>query len=215
MEDFTTFRKQVANNLAYYRKKCGMTQSMVAEKLNYSDKAVSKWERGDGIPDAYVLCSLADIYGVSIDVLLSTTKEQLASEPEIEEIATEKALNKKHKYIAILSCGLTLFVTVLVYVVLSLVFKTNIEYLYVLLWGIPAASIVALVFNCIWGKRYNNTYIESVLVWTISVCTILTIEHYVNIPNAWLLLLLPFSFQLLIILWNNMKAMGKFRRKKY
>ena len=214
MEDFTTFRKQVANNLAYYRKKCGMTQSMVAEKLNYSDKAVSKWERGDGIPDAYVLCNLAAIYGVSIDVLLSTTKEQLASEPELEEIASEKALSKKHKYIAILSCGLTLFVTVLVYVVLSLVFKTNIEYLYVLLWGIPAASIVALVFNCIWGKRYNNTYIESVLVWTISVCTILTIEHYVNIPNAWLLLLLPFSFQLLIILWNNMKAMGKFRRKK-
>ena len=214
MEDFTTFRKQVANNLSYYRKKCGMTQSMVAEKLNYSDKAISKWERGDGIPDAYVLCSLADIYGVSIDVLLSTTKEQLAAEPEIEEIATEKALNKKHKYIAILSCGLTLFVTVLVYVVLSLVFKTNTEYLYVLLWGIPAASIVALVFNCIWGKRYNNTYIESVLIWTISICTILTIEHYVDIPNAWLLLLLPFSFQLLIILWNNMKAMGKFRRKK-
>ena len=214
MEDFTTFRKQVANNLSYYRKKCGMTQSMVAEKLNYSDKAISKWERGDGIPDAYVLCSLADIYGVSIDVLLSTTKEQLAAEPEIEELATEKALNKKHKYIAILSCGLTLFVTVLVYVVLSLVFKTNTEYLYVLLWGIPAASIVALVFNCIWGKRYNNTYIESVLIWTISICTILTIDHYVDIPNAWLLLLLPFSFQLLIILWNNMKAMGKFRRKK-
>ena len=214
MEDFTTFRKQVANNLSYYRKKCGMTQSMVAEKLNYSDKAISKWERGDGIPDAYVLCSLADIYGVSIDVLLSTTKEQLASEPEIEEIATEKALNKKHKYIAILSCGLTLFVTVLVYVVLSIIFKTNTEYLYVLLWGIPAASIVALVFNCIWGKRYNNTYIESILVWTISICTILTIEHYVDIPNVWLLLLLPFSFQLLIILWNNMKAMGKFRRKK-
>ena len=214
MEDFTTFRKQVANNLSYYRKKCGMTQSMVAEKLNYSDKAISKWERGDGIPDAYVLCSLADIYGVSIDILLSTTKEQLAAEPEIEEIATEKALNKKHKYIAILSCGLTLFVTVLVYVVLSIIFKTNTEYLYVLLWGIPAASIVALVFNCIWGKRYNNTYIESILVWTISICTILTIEHYVDIPNVWLLLLLPFSFQLLIILWNNMKAMGKFRRKK-
>ena len=214
MEDFTTFRKQVANNLAYYRKKCGMTQSMVAEKLNYSDKAISKWERGDGIPDAYVLSNLAIIYGVSVDVLLSTTKEQIASEPEVEEIASEKALNKKHKYIAILSCGLTLFVTVLVYVVLSLVFKTNTEYLYVLLWGIPAASIVALVFNCIWGKRYNNTYIESVLIWTISICTILTIDHYVDIPNAWLLLLLPFSFQLLIILWNNMKAMGKFRRKK-
>ena len=90
MEDFATFRKQVAKNLTYYLKKCGLTQSAVAEKLNYSDKAVSKWERGDGIPDAYVLSNLAIIYGVSIDTLLSTTKEQIANEPELEEIISEK-----------------------------------------------------------------------------------------------------------------------------
>lgn len=213
MEDFTTFRKQVANNLAYYRKKSGLTQSMVAEKLNYSDKAISKWERGDGIPDAYVLSNLAIIYGVSVDTLLSTTKQQLANEPEIEEILTEKELRKKHKYIAILSMGLALFVTVVVYVILSLVFKTNTEFLYVLLWSIPAASIVALVFNCIWGKAYNNTYIESVLIWTTAISLIITIDHYVSFNNTWLLLLIPFSFQLLIILWNNMRAMGKFRKK--
>lgn len=213
MEDFTTFRRQVANNLAYYRKKCGLTQSMVAEKLNYSDKAISKWERGDGIPDAYVLSNLAIIYGVSIDTLLSTTKQQLANEPELEEIASENELKRKHKYISILSIGLALFVAVVVYVILSIVFKTNTEFLYVLLWGIPAASIVALVFNCIWGKAYNNTYIESVLMWTTSICIIITVEHYVSFKNIWLLLLIPFSFQLLIILWNNMRAMGKFRKK--
>lgn len=213
MEDFTTFRRQVANNLAYYRKKCGLTQSMVAEKLNYSDKAISKWERGDGIPDAYVLSNLAIIYGVSIDTLLSTTKQQLANEPELEEIASENELKRKHKYISILSIGLALFVAVVVYVILSIVFKTNTEFLYVLLWGISAASIVALVFNCIWGKAYNNTYIESVLMWTTSICIIITVEHYVSFKNIWLLLLIPFSFQLLIILWNNMRAMGKFRKK--
>ena len=213
MEDFTTFRKQVANNLAYYRKKSGLTQSMVADKLNYSDKAISKWERGDGIPDAYVLSNLAIIYGVSVDTLLSTTKEQLADEPVIEEDISDKELRKKHKYIAILSMGLSLFIAVVTYVVLSIIFKTNTEFLYVLLWGIPVASIVALVFNCIWGKAYNNTYIESVLVWTMAICIIITIDHYVDIPNTWLLLLIPFSFQLLIILWNNMRAMGKFRKK--
>lgn len=213
MEDFSAFRKQVANNLTYYRKKCGLTQSAVAEKLNYSDKAVSKWERGDGIPDAYVLSNLAIIYGVSIDTLLSTTKEQIANEPELEEIVSEKELSKKHKYISILSMGLALFVSVVVYVVLSIIFKTNKEFLYVLLWGIPVASIVALVFNCIWGKAYNNTYIESILLWTLSICTIITVDHYTNIINSWLILLIPFSFQLLIILWNNMRAMGKFRKK--
>ena len=213
MEDFNVFRTQVANNLSYYRKKSGLTQSAVAEKLNYSDKAISKWERGDGIPDAYVLSQLAIIYGVSLDILVSTTKEQLASEPEIEEVESEKVANKKHKYIAILSMGLSLFVAIVVYVILSIIFSSNKEFLYVLLWGIPAASIVALVFNCIWGKIYLNTYIESILLWTISICTIVTVMHYTTIDNIWLLILLPISFQLLIILWNNLRSMGKFRKK--
>lgn len=213
MEDFNVFRKQVANNLSYYRKKSGLTQSAVAEKLNYSDKAISKWERGDGIPDAYVLSQLAIIYGVSLDILVSTTKEQLASEPEIEEVESEKVASKKHKYIAILSMGLSLFVAIVVYVILSIIFSSNKEFLYVLLWGIPAASIVALVFNCIWGKIYLNTYIESILLWTISICTIVTVMHYTTIENIWLLILLPISFQLLIILWNNLRSMGKFRKK--
>lgn len=213
MEDFITFKKQVANNLAYYRKKCGLTQSAVAEKLNYSDKAISKWERGDGIPDAYVLSNLAIIYGVSVDTLLSTTVEYLDTQEEIEEEASEKELRKKHKYIAILSMGLCLFIAVVTYVVLSIIFKTNKEFLYVLLWGIPAASIVALVFNSIWGRSYNNMYIESVLLWTLSICTIITVDHYVQLKNIWLILLIAFSFQLLIILWNNMRAMGKFRKK--
>ena len=49
------FKKQVAKNLVYYRKLNKMTQNELAQKLNYSDKAISKWERGENLPDLYIL----------------------------------------------------------------------------------------------------------------------------------------------------------------
>ena len=51
----------IAHNLVAYRKAAGLTQAEIADKLNYSDKAVSKWERGEGMPDVAVLKTLADI----------------------------------------------------------------------------------------------------------------------------------------------------------
>ena len=73
MEEFE-FKKIVAENLVRERRESGLTQLDIAKKLNYSDKAVSKWERGEAVPDAYVLKQLATIYNVSVDELI-TKKE--------------------------------------------------------------------------------------------------------------------------------------------
>ncbi len=62
-------RKTVAGNIAKYRKQMGMTQIDLSEKINYSDKSISKWERGDGIPDVPTLVQLAETFGVSVDSL--------------------------------------------------------------------------------------------------------------------------------------------------
>ena len=59
-----------ASNIIRLRTQAGMTQVELGAKLNYSDKTVSKWERGEAIPDAYVLTRLADLFGVSVDYLL-------------------------------------------------------------------------------------------------------------------------------------------------
>ena len=63
----------VASNIIELRTKAGMTQLELAEKLNYSDKSVSKWERAESIPDVTILKSLADIFGVTVDYLLGNT----------------------------------------------------------------------------------------------------------------------------------------------
>lgn len=61
-----------ASNIISLRSGAGLTQAELGAKLNYSDKSVSKWERGEAIPDAYVLKQMAEIFGVSVDYLLSS-----------------------------------------------------------------------------------------------------------------------------------------------
>ena len=68
--DEATLRKTVAKNIAQYRKAHHDTQLDLATKLNYSDKSVSKWERGESLPDVYILSQIAELYGVSVDFLL-------------------------------------------------------------------------------------------------------------------------------------------------
>ena len=67
MEEKKSLEQIVADNLVYYRKAAGLTQLEVAEKFNYSDKSISKWERAEGLPDIMVLKALADFYDIRID----------------------------------------------------------------------------------------------------------------------------------------------------
>ena len=59
-----------ASNLIRLRTAAGMTQAELGEQLNYSDKSISKWERGEAIPDAAVLKRMSEIFGVTVDYLL-------------------------------------------------------------------------------------------------------------------------------------------------
>ena len=64
-------KSQLGANIVAYRKRCGMTQAKLAEQLNYSDKAVSKWERGESIPDVLTLVQLAELFDTTVDALLA------------------------------------------------------------------------------------------------------------------------------------------------
>ena len=70
MENINEINQNLAKNLAYYRKASGWTQAELAEKINYSDKSVSKWESGNGVPDLYILLRLAELYGVTLNDLV-------------------------------------------------------------------------------------------------------------------------------------------------
>ena len=117
-------KSQIGANISAYRKRMGWTQLELAEKLNYSDKAVSKWERGESMLDAQTLVLLANQFGVTVNDLLSdpdALPEQTGAVQQAMGKVVEKTLKRKadKRIILGLSSVLVWFVALLVYVVLS------------------------------------------------------------------------------------------------
>ena len=64
-------KETIASNIVRYRNSAGLTQIELADKLNYSDKSISKWERAQGLPDIGVLKEMADLFGIKVDDFLT------------------------------------------------------------------------------------------------------------------------------------------------
>lgn len=206
--DDEKLKLQIGANIAAYRKKAGLTQAGLAEKLNYSDKAVSKWERGDSIPDVLTLMALAQQFEITVNDLISDPNELPGNPGKLEKAMTqvsEKALKRKANKNVILALSSTLvwFVALLAYVILSS-FDILEPYSYLLFfYAIPANAIVLLSLRSAWHDfRWNKLYI-SLIVWgsLLSIyITLLTIFHY----NFWKIFLLGIPGQFAIFLWFRM-----------
>ena len=146
-----------------------MTQQAFAEIFNYSDKAISKWERGEAIPDVTVLKQIADYFGVTVDYLLE--ENHSGGTPAAEHRARLRRRN--HLLISILAVSCVWFVATAVFVTLVLceaAFEPWLTYVY----AIPTSAIVAVIFNSIWGVRKMNFPIVSLLIWGTIVSVYLT-----------------------------------------
>ena len=122
--DAEELKNRLGRNIAAYRKQENWTQAGLAERLNYSDKAVSKWERGESLPDVMTLIQLAGVFGVKVDDLLSDPDALPENTGKVEQAMSrvvEKTLKRKADkgIILMLSTILVWFVALLVYVVLS------------------------------------------------------------------------------------------------
>ena len=110
--DSEKLKYQIGANIAAYRKQANMTQAGLAQRINYSDKAVSKWERGESVPDVTTLVMLAEQFGVTVNELL-VDPDALPedSESNLEKAMTqvsEKALKRKANKNVILALSSTL-----------------------------------------------------------------------------------------------------------
>lgn len=181
----------IAKNLSRFRKAAGITQQQLAQQINYSDKAVSKWERGEGIPDVVVLKTLADMYGVTVNDFLVEHKEQPLDKSSLKTLIVKRWL------VALLSAGLVWLVATVVTVVWLFVDKTVPVAKYAYICALPVSLTVLLVFSCLWCKLWERCVVASLLMW--SLC--LLIHIFLNFSNAWLIYIIGAALQLLIILW--------------
>ena len=190
-------------NIASYRKRQRLTQAGLAEKLNYSDKAVSKWERGESMPDVLTLVQLAQLFDVSVNDLL-TDPNSLPPDSGIVvgkmEKAVEKTLKRKADKQSILGLSsiLVWFVALLAFVVVSSlgIPQSWIAFIY----AIPANAIVLLSLRSAWHDfRWNKTLV-SVIVWGVLLSLYMSLLLFAHL-NIWKLFLLGIPGQIAVFFW--------------
>lgn len=195
-------KQNIAKNIASLRKKKGMTQAELAEALNYSDKSVSKWERGDGIPDVFVLQKIAELFGVTLNDIIS------------EKIVIQKKKKLPHLtnriIIPLLSVGLVFLVFSLIFLALE-IFAPDLERIWLsFIVAIPVSCIPLIVFSMIWWDLPQRFVCVTALVWStvLALCLAFEIEemNFVVITAA--------IFQVLAILWFILRYRSKKRKAK-
>ena len=193
----------VAKNIVELRKAAGMTQLELAEALNYSDKAISKWERGESLPDVAVLKQVADLFHVTIDFLVSA--EHRPQQPERTVFEGRELRNRK--IIMGISILLVWSVATIIFVALNLVFGNSFQHSLAFICAVPASLIVALIFNCIWFNPRLNFLIISILMWSMLACVHLSLL-FVGF-NVWQIYIPGIPGQIIILLWSGLKLKKK------
>lgn len=194
--DSEKLKLQIGNNIATFRKQCGMTQAELADQLNYSDKAVSKWERGESVPDVMTLAQIAEFFGVGIDAIMGTTPVAVPKKKTADSV---RRVNKK--VIQMLVSILVWFVALFVYVVLSSMElpKSWIGFFY----AVPVNAIVLLSLRSAWHKYNWNFALVSVIVWGSLISFYMTMLIFTGF-NIWRLFLLGVLGQAAVWLWFRM-----------
>ncbi len=195
-------KKNIAENMTALRKAKGLTQAELAEKLNYSDKSVSKWERGDGTPDIIVLSKIAALFEVTLDEMVSDKTPVKKPQKRLPHL-TNRII------IPLLSVGLVFLVVSVVFFLLNIF--TSLERTWLLfIVAVPVAFIPLIVFTCVWWGLTSRLLSISGLTWSLAVFAFITFPHE-NMDFAFITAAI---FQVLLFLWYIMRFRSKKRKEE-
>lgn len=193
----------IAKNISELRLQNSMTQIELAQKLNYSDKAVSKWERGESVPDIGVLTEIADLFGVPLDYLVREEHTVNYTETQIAMQQENKARRiKNHGLITGIAIILVWLVATLVFVIIDMATTSATAHWLCFAYAVPATMIVWLIFNSIWFKHSRNYVIISLLVWTVLLALFVTFLPFKI--YLWQLFYVGIPAQVIILMWSRL-----------
>lgn len=191
MEETKDIKKIVAKNLANLRKNKKLTQTELAERFGYSDKAISKWENGDTLPDIQTLYQLCEFYNVTLDFLVNEQNFE-------DKIKYINHLNRKviinNSMIELLYCSFVWILAVIIYIYL-LIFS-EFDYWQIFIWALPATSLVMLLFSKVWKQKIYTFVVRSLFFWTLVIACYIQFIQY----NIWPLFFLMIPIQVALIL---------------
>ncbi len=193
----------IAKNISELRLQNSMTQIELAQKLNYSDKAVSKWERGESIPDIGVLTNIADLFGVPLDYLVR-------AEHTVDYTETQIAIQKENKARRIKNRGLITGISVIlvwlaatiVFAVIDMAIPDATAHWLCFAYAVPISFVIWLIFNSIWFKQHRNYLIVSLLVWTLLFALFVTFLAFG--PCLWQLFIVGIPAEIIIMMCSRL-----------
>ncbi len=194
-----------ASNIIKLRTTAGFTQAELGQALNYSDKTISKWERGEAIPDAYVLLRMGEIFGVSVDYLLSSHDSWQAPEEESETLPSYSA----NVIIAISVIGVwtaSLAAFIILWILDIICWK-------IFIGTLPVSILTYMVLICVFRKRKYLQLVIGLFVLSLFVA----LYFFVPSANPWQLFLLAIPAEIIVFLSCNIRKRPiflKYRRKK-
>ncbi len=193
-----------ASNIIRLRTQAGLTQAELGEKLNYSDKTISKWERGEAIPDAYVLTQMAEIFGVTVDYLLSTHDawENPDKQEEQEQGMSRYSVNM---IIAIAVLGvwtMALSVFVLLWLLGYMVWQSFVV-------ALPVSILTYMVLICVFGRRKYLQYVIAAFVLSVFVL----LYFVLPLQKPWQLFLVAIPAVVLVFLSCNIRQRPRKKQK--
>jgi len=191
----------IAGNISKLRREAGLTQLELAEKLNYSDKAISKWERGESIPDVGTLKMIAELFAVTVDYLL---RPDHPIETDIKREYTRRQ-KRNHRLITVMACVSVWLIAAIIYTSVDVALPEERQRLWLAFaYSIPLTLVVLLVFNSIWGNRRFNFAIISLLIWTTLTCVFLSSLLFFNY-SIWLVFVIGVPAQIIVFLWSGLR----------
>ncbi len=192
-----------ASNIINLRTGAGLTQAELGAMLNYSDKTISKWERAEAIPDAFVLRQMGEIFGVTVDNLLTSHDEWkpiVTEEPETEEVSysTDKII--AISIIGVWTLALTAFVALwLADVILWQVFVV----------ALPVSVLVYMILICSFHRKKYLQHVIAIFVFSLFVAVfLLSYPDY----KPWQLFLILIPAEVIVYLSCNLRSKPKKNR---
>lgn len=201
-----------ASNIIKLRTGAGLTQAELGARLNYSDKTISKWERGEAIPDAFVLTQLAAMFDVTVDYLLSSHD---AWEAPIEEDEEEEELDTVESNGASYSVDVIMaLVFVSIWTACIVAFVTLWLAVDIILWQIfavtlPVSLLVLMILMCVFKKRRALQYIIAAFVFSIFV----TLYFLLPADTPWQLFLIGVPAVAIVFLACNIRKRPRKHKK--
>ena len=192
----------IAENIAFYRKANGITQSELAEKLNYSDKLISKWERAEGMPDVIVLKAVADLFHISVNDFYREEKRK-----------TPVSKNVKKWYVVALSATLLWVIATTVFVTLALALPNQFPWWLIFIYSFTGTGIVCVV----WGGIYHNKLFQlistSIIIWGVVLSVYLTLNFTTKLNQLWLVFVVGIPLECLAVLWFLLRNGSKKKKQ--